>query len=58
MGFCIYRKGRGPITNNVLKFRKVIEFESSCIIVICFSYIYLVSHGKTLIKKVVKNLLN
>ena len=32
------------ITNDVLKFRKVIEFESSCI-VICFSYIYLIIHG-------------
>ena len=33
------------ITNDVLKFRKVIEFESSCI-VICFSYIYLIVDGK------------
>ena len=33
------------ITNNALKFRKVIEFESSYI-VICFSYIYLTIDGK------------
>ena len=30
----------GPITNGTLKFRKVIEFESSCI-VICFSLIFI-----------------
>ena len=30
----------GTITNDALKFRKVIEIESSCT-VICFSYIYL-----------------
>ena len=33
--------GGGGIANDVWKFRKVIEFESSCI-VICVSYIYLV----------------
>ena len=33
------------MTNDVLKFRKVFEFESSCI-VICFSYIYLIINGK------------
>ena len=32
-------KGWAAITNDVLKLRKVIEFESSCIL-ICFSYIY------------------
>ena len=32
-------RGWGAIINDVLKFRKVIEFEYSCI-VICFSYIY------------------
>ena len=37
--------GWGAITNDVLKFIKVIEFESSCII-ICFSYIYLIIDGK------------
>ena len=35
----------GAITNNVLKSRKVIEFESSCI-VICFSYINLIIDEK------------
>ena len=34
-------QGGGTITNDVLKFSKVIEFESSCV-VICFSYIYLI----------------
>ena len=33
------------ITNDILKFRKVIEFGSSCI-VICFFYIYLIVDGK------------
>ena len=37
--------GMGTINNEVLKFRKIIEFESSCI-VICFSYIYLIIAGK------------
>ena len=37
--------GGGTVTNDVLKFRKVIEFESSCI-VICFSYIYPIADGK------------
>ena len=37
--------GMGPINNKVLKFRKIIEFESLCI-VICFSYIYLIIAGK------------
>ena len=32
-------------TNDILKFRKVIEFESLCI-VICFSYIYLITDWK------------
>ena len=32
-------RGWVAITNDALKFRKVVEFESSCI-VICFSYIY------------------
>ena len=40
--------GGGAITNDVLKFRKVIEFESSCI-VICFYYIYLISLEKEFI---------
>ena len=40
--------GRCTITNDVLKFGKVIEFESSCI-AICFSYIYRISDGKTFI---------
>ena len=31
-------RGWGAINNDVLKFRKVIEFESSCIL-LCFSYI-------------------
>ena len=35
-------EGRRAITNDVLKFRKAIEFENSSI-VICFSYIYLQS---------------
>ena len=34
-------RGWGAITNDVLKFKKVIEFESSCI-VIYLSYIYLI----------------
>ena len=33
------------ITNDFLKFRKVIEFESSCIL-ICVSYIYLIIDPK------------
>ena len=37
--------GLGTITNDVLNFKKDIEFESSCI-VICFSYIYLIIDGK------------
>ena len=37
--------GVGTITNDVLKFRKVMEFESSCI-EICFCYIYLIIDGK------------
>ena len=37
--------GGGAIINDVLKFRKVIELESS-FIVICFSYIYLIIDGK------------
>ena len=42
----------GIITNDVLKFRQVIEFESSCV-VIYFSYsIYLIIDGKiTLLRK-------
>ena len=43
--------------NEVLKFRKVIEFESSCI-VICFSYVNSIIDGKISIKKAVKNLQN
>ena len=39
------RKGRGTITNDTLKFSKVVEFESSCI-EICFSYIYLIIDEK------------
>ena len=35
----------GTISNDVLKFRKVIEFESFCVVV-CFSYIYLIIDGK------------
>ena len=35
----------GAITNDVLRFRKVIEFESSSTI-ICFHYIYLIIDGK------------
>ena len=35
----------GTISNDVLKFRKVIEFESLCVVV-CFSYIYLIIDGK------------
>ena len=38
-------RGWGAVTNDVLKFRKVIEFESSCI-VISLSYIYLIIDGK------------
>ena len=38
-------RGWGAITNDTLKFRKVIEFERSCI-AICFSYIYLIIDGK------------
>lgn len=37
--------GRGAITNDILKFRKVIEFQRSSI-AICFSYIYLFIDGK------------
>ena len=51
--------GWEAITNDVLKFRKAIKFESSRI-VICFSYIYPLSMEKDrlLVKKVVKNLGN
>ena len=35
----------GVIPTGVLNFRKVIEFESLCVI-ICFSYIYLIIDGK------------
>ena len=38
--------GGGTITNDILKFREVIEFESSCI-TIFFSDIYLIIDGKT-----------
>ena len=38
------RRGE-PITNDVLKIRKIIEFQSSCI-VIYFSDIYLITDGK------------
>ena len=37
--------GGGTITYDVLKFRKAIEFESSCN-VICFSYIFSMIDGK------------
>ena len=43
------------ITNHVLKFRKVIKFENS-LIVICFSYIYLIIDGKRFTKRLTKNL--
>ena len=50
----------GAITNEVLKFKKVIEFQNSCT-VICFSQIYIESstekHNLSL-EKVVKNLQN
>ena len=36
----------GAITNDVLKFKKVIEFQNSCI-AICFSQIYLIIDGKS-----------
>ena len=39
--------GVGAITNDVLKFRKVIKFERLCI-AICFSYIYLIIDGKNI----------
>ena len=47
------------ITNDFLKFRKVIEFEQSCI-VICYSYVYLIIDEEyyLLIKKFAKNLRN
>ena len=38
-------RGWGAITNDVLKFRKFIESESSCI-VIGLSYIYLIIDGR------------
>ena len=34
--------GQGGITDDVLKFRKVIKFESSCIVT-CFSHVYLIN---------------
>ena len=40
--------GSGAITNDVLKFRKVNKFESSCI-VICFSYICIIVGGNNII---------
>ena len=47
--------GGGAIANDVLKFRKVIEFESSCI-EICFSYIYLIIDRKRLsINKIISH---
>ena len=50
-------EGGGAITNEVLKFRKVVEFESVSI-VICFSYIYQIIDEKDhlSIEKVIKNL--
>ena len=49
--------GGGGITDDVLKFRKVMEFQSLCI---CYSYNYLLIAEKRLFinKKVVKNLRN
>ena len=35
----------GTITNDVLKFRKIIEFQSSCI-TISFSYVCVITDGK------------
>ena len=55
---CVIRTlaGGGAITDDVLKFRKVMEFQSLCI---CYSYNYLIIAEKRLsIKKVVKNLRN
>ena len=48
-------RGWAAITSDTLKFRKVIDFKSSYI-VICFSYIYLIIDEKDhlSIKKVVK----
>ena len=47
--------GGGAITNDVLKFRKVIEFEISCI-EISFSYIYLIIDRKRLsINKIISH---
>ena len=50
-------RGRGAVTNDILKFKKLIEFQSSHI-VIFFSYIYLIIDGKNplSIKNVVKDL--
>ena len=49
--------GERAITNDVLRFRKTVKFQSSCI-AIFFYYIYLTIDGKDhlSIKKVVKNL--
>ena len=45
------------ITNDIVKSREVIEFDSSCI-VISFPCVYLIIDGKISIKKVVKHLRN
>ena len=44
-------------TRGVLKFSKVIEFQSSCI-AIYFSYIYIIHDGKRSFIKLVKKLRN
>ena len=46
--------GEGVINNDVLKFRKVIEYESSCI-EICFPYICLMTDGNISLMKLIKN---
>ena len=48
---------RGVTIDDVLKFRKIIKLENSCI-VMCFSYIYPIINGKkpSLVKTVIKNL--
>ena len=50
-------RGRGAGTKDIFKFKKLIEFQSSYI-VIFFSYIYLIIDGKNplSIKNVVKDL--
>ena len=42
-------RGKGAITNDVLKYRKIIIESQSVSVVVYFSYIYLIVNGKSYI---------